>query len=141
MRTKLTLVIFALLIIVAACHTSKKTTTSTAEVSKTTAPTNTVVPVVLAPKSLDGIYPPGNEELVAIQLQDKDVTLEKLNMGHILYTQSACIACHKTQSIYKYNVQKWGYIISDMAYRAGLTPTQKDAVLKYVLAIKATQSN
>lgn len=152
MRTKLALFTFSAIAIVA-CHTSKKTTTSTAVVAKTetttsvasstTSSTNTITtsPYMPSKKTLDGVYDPGSDELAAIQLQYKDATMEQLKEGYTLYAKSACISCHGAVNIYQYREDKWGFIIQDMAYRAKLTPTQKDAVLKYVYAIKATDPN
>jgi len=82
---------------------------------------------------------PGNEELTAIQVQYKDVTLEKLNEGHAIYTQGACINCHGAKNIYWFGEAQWKEIIEDMAQRSNISDVQKDAVCKYVLAIKATQ--
>ena len=90
-------------------------------------------------RSADGIYPPGNEELTAIQLQYKDVTLDKLKLGHSLYAESACISCHSAQSIYKYDTTQWINILDDMARKARISDEQKDAVYKYILAIKAAK--
>lgn len=142
MKIKFTLLALTILL-VAACHTSKKTTTSTAVATTSTeaVPAATVasVPTVIA-KPANGIYEPGTEELKAIQAQHSDVTLDKLKQGYVLYAQSACISCHPAQNIYNYDEFKWNMIINDMAYRAKLAPEQKDAVLKYVLAIKASQT-
>ncbi|MBK7668097.1 MAG: hypothetical protein IPJ32_12635 [Sphingobacteriaceae bacterium] len=141
MKTKITILALTT-IIVAACHTSKKTTTSTnvATTSTEAVPAATVAtaPAVVA-KPANGIYEPGAEELKAIQARHSDVTLDKLKQGYILYAYSACISCHPAQNIYNYDEMKWQFIMSDMAYRAKLTPDQKDAVLKYVLAIKASK--
>ncbi|MBP7809367.1 MAG: hypothetical protein KA163_08745 [Bacteroidia bacterium] len=141
MKTKITILALTT-IIVAACHTSKKTTSAPAVAITSTeaVPVATVAsaPVVVV-KPANGVYEPGAEELTAIQAQDKAVTLDKLKQGYILYAYSACIACHPAQNIYNYDEMKWQFIMSDMAYRAKLTPDQKDAVLKYVLAIKASK--
>lgn len=131
--TKITL-LFAATIIIAACSSSKKTTTSVSS-SNTTTPANTNVTT----KPSSGIYAPGNEELAAIQTQYKDVTLAKLNEGHTIYTQGACINCHGAKNIYKRGEAQWKDIIDDMAKKAKISDEQKDAVYKYVLAIKAAQ--
>lgn len=142
----------AVLGLIAACHTSKKSTTSTAA---STAPTTTVVATstvassstttasvfVPSKKTEDGIYEPGTEELVAIQPQYKDATLEQLKEGYTLYAKSACVSCHGAVNIYTFRMDKWQFIIQDMAYRAKLTQSQKDAVLRYVYAIKAAEPN
>lgn len=90
------------------------------------------------PKSRNGIYAPGIEELTAIQVRHKEVTMQTLNDGYAIYT-GACTNCHGAKSIYFYPEDKWPGIIEDMAPGAKITNAQKDAVLKYVLSIKATQ--
>ena len=116
---------------VAACSSSKKSTASS-EPAK--APATESAPA----KSTNGIYAPGKEELAAIQAQYKDVTLETLTEGHTIYT-GACTKCHGAKSIYNRPVEAWDGIMNSMAPKAKLTDVQKDAVMKYVLAIKATQ--
>jgi mono/diheme cytochrome c family protein len=86
-----------------------------------------------------GKQEPGNNELLAIQSQYKDATLAQLQEGHTLYTAGACIKCHGAGNIYKHETAQWKGIIDEMANKAHLTAEQKDAVYKYVLAIKATQ--
>ena len=87
----------------------------------------------------NGVYPPGEQELTAIQIRYADVTSEKLKAGHALYTAGACVGCHSAQGIYQYSETQWKTIMDDMAAKAQLTENEKDAVYKYVLAIKATQ--
>lgn len=82
---------------------------------------------------------PGNDELTAIRETYKEITLDRLKEGHLIYTQGACINCHGAKNIYLYDNAQWKYIIDDMAKMAEITDTQKDAVYKYILAVKATQ--
>ncbi|MBA3664080.1 MAG: hypothetical protein H0W61_07735 [Bacteroidetes bacterium] len=148
MKLIIPLSIVASLIIITACNSSKKSSTSAtkpavipvAAGTSTTAsiPTSTVSSVNIV-KSTNGIYAPGNEELIAIQKQYKDVTLNQLNQGYEIYTKGACIKCHGAIEIYPREEVQWGSVINDMAYRAGISASEKDAVLKYVLSIKATQ--
>ncbi len=146
MRTKLAL--FTLIgLAVLACHTSKKTTTSTAEIPKTAttittvATTSSVTTAVLETarvrKAFDGVYEPGEEELTAIKPEYKDATIEQLKEGYTLYAKSACISCHAPVNIYAFPNEKWPAILQSMSYEAKLTAAQKDAVTKYVYAIKA----
>jgi mono/diheme cytochrome c family protein len=139
---KKVLLVFITNLIIVACHTTKKSTTPTPSPAPpptaVATPSVASAPVVLA-KPANGIYEPGAEELKAIQARHSDVTLDKLKQGYVLYAQSACISCHPAQNIYNYDEFKWNMIINDMGYRAKLTTEQKDAVLKYVLAIKSTQ--
>ncbi|MCW3072444.1 MAG: hypothetical protein JWO44_2334 [Bacteroidetes bacterium] len=127
-------------IIIAGCSTVKKSTTSTAPTAPASTPA--VIPssdAYLFGKSTDGINMPGNEELAAIQVQYKEVTLDKLREGYMIYTQGACTNCHQPESIYKFGELQWKDIIEDMAARTQISDAQKDAVYKYVLAMKATQ--
>lgn len=132
---KVTFTAIAIIIIVACNSTKKSVTTS---VSSTPAATPSVV-IPKPSKPSNGIYIPGTEELEAIQLQYKEVTLQQLKNGHAIYTDGACVKCHNAKNIYFYNEIVWKNIIDDMAIKAKISDEQKDAVYKYVLAIKATQ--
>ncbi len=116
------------------CSSSKKTTKAVESSSPKPA-----APVVSA-KPDNGIYEPGQEELTAIQGQFNDATLAQLKEGHVIYAQGACVNCHGAKNIYKRSTASWKEIIDDMAQRAKISASQKDAVYKYVLAIKATQA-
>ena len=105
-----------------ACSSSSKNKVSTTE----------------KPKS--GIYAPGNEELLAIQKEYSDVTIATLNEGYTIYTQGACINCHHPKNINNFEKAQWKDILDDMAEKASISAIEKDAVNKYVLAIKAVQS-
>ncbi|MGZ3918975.1 MAG: hypothetical protein ACXVC7_01725 [Bacteroidia bacterium] len=127
-------------IVIAACKSSKKSTTSTVVSASATTSTNPPSSSnYIVARSPDEIYAPGNEELIAIQAQYKDVTLDKLKQGHTIYTFGACTRCHRAQSIYKYDETRWKEIIDNMAIKGGIPDEEKDAVYKYVLSIKATQ--
>lgn len=132
MRTAKLLLAAITLLIIAACGASKKSIT-------TIPPVTPPAPDLLSAKPANGIYAPGNEELAAIRARYSDVTLDQLKQGHMLYTQGACINCHGAKNIYTRDEAQWKYIIDDMAQAARISDEQKDAVYKYVLAIKATQ--
>lgn len=109
-------------LVVAACSTSKKTTT--------TASTG-IAPAKIAPaKPANGIYAPGNEELTAFQAKGQTATLEQLTEGYTIYTQGACTKCHNPNNIYKYSDADWKSIIEDMAQKAKISDVQKEAVHK-----------
>lgn len=122
--------------------TSTNSATTAAPVTPTLAavPTETTAskePAIVKPAN--GMYMPGNEELAAIQMHFINVTLDQLKEGYTLYTKGACINCHNAKTIYRYNEKQWGMIIDNMAPMAKISDAEKDAVYKYVLAIKATQ--
>jgi hypothetical protein len=138
------LTILTLTLILTACKSSKKsTTTSVASVPVATATTtaNSVTgsPPFTVGRSADGIYPPGNAELTAIQVAFKEETLDKLTEGYTIYTKGACINCHGAKNIYQHSMAEWKELVDDMSARAYLSPIQKDAVYKYVVSIKAVQ--
>ena len=88
----------------------------------------------------DGIYPPAEEELEALKVRFQELTLATLKEGYLIYATGACIGCHNAKNIYRYDETQWQHIIDDMALAAKINDTQKDAVHKYVLSIKATQT-
>jgi len=133
MKSKILLLAISALII-AACSTSKKATTTSTTESSTTSST----PLVLARTM--GMQAPGNEELVAIQIKFADVTLDKLKQGYDLYTNGACINCHSANNIYNYSEAQWKDLVENMADKARISDSEKDAVYKYVLSVKATQA-
>ena len=113
----------AAVVIIAACHSKKKATETTP------------APVV---KSTTGIFAPGEEELTAIKSKFPDVTLPVLTEGHAIYT-GVCTNCHGAKNIYRIPEERWQSIIDNMAPKAKITASQKDALTRYVFSIKATQ--
>ncbi len=126
--------------IITACSTIQKNktaaTTPNAEIQGAPATQQVPLPFVI---QASGVNAPEEKELAAIQQQFKDVTMEQLTEGYTLYTQGACINCHQAKNIYSRPQELWKDIIDNMASMAKITDTQRDAVYKYVLAIKATQ--
>ena len=138
-KTKVTLIIITAIIITACSSHKKSTTTTTTTSTSSTSPSPNTPSTNSFAKRSTGIYAPVNEELTAIQVQYKDVTLDKLKDGYSIYTEGACINCHRAKNIYVHGESQWKTIIDDMALRANISDAQKDAVYKYVLAIKALQ--
>ena len=125
----------AAVLIIAACHTTKKTE-STAVTPL--APATPAAPVSEAVKSKNGIFAPGEDQVIAIQSKYPGATLAVLTEGHTIYT-GTCTNCHGAKSIYRISEAKWPDIIDDMGEKAKLSTTQKEALTKYIFAIKATQ--
>ncbi|HRH36044.1 MAG TPA: hypothetical protein PKY12_13350, partial [Catalimonadaceae bacterium] len=127
--------VMASLLLAGACSTTKTTTQNS-----NAAPTGVVTNPAPAPsKPKDGIYPPGSEELTAIQVRNPNVTMASLDEGYLLYTKGACINCHGPENIYKYSEKRWVSILDEMAPKAKISTSQKAAVYAYILAIKDTQ--
>ncbi len=130
----------------AACNTSRKSVSSTGSSTPVSTSTTTTTATsgfnyMLTAAAATGIYVPGSKELTAIQLRYKDATLEQLKEGHAIYTQGACISCHTAQNIYVIEESKWENIMEDMAQKARISDAEKDAVYKYVLAVKFAEEN
>lgn len=79
---------------------------------------------------------PGDAELKAIQVKYPNTTMAMLTEGHSIYT-GACTNCHGQKNIYKRSEGSWLHEIQDMSPKAKLTENQKDALTKYILAMKA----
>jgi hypothetical protein len=123
------LIIFTV-VVFAACSANKTRQAKSIE----TPPVATVKPAIK-----NGTHAPGIEEVNAIQSKFPGVTLEKLTAGYKIYTEGACTKCHNTNNIYKYSAAAWTNILEDMSEKAKLTDSEKDAVSKYVMSIKAMQ--
>ncbi|MEO5643352.1 MAG: hypothetical protein ABIS12_08500 [Bacteroidia bacterium] len=126
-----------MVLIITACNSLKKnitTVSSTATVKKDSI-TNAPSPMML---SVNGVFVPGNEELIAIKAIYADVTMDTLTEGYEIYT-GVCTNCHESKGIYNRSEEKWKGIVDEMAVLAELTAVQKNAVYKYILSVKATQ--
>jgi hypothetical protein len=138
--------LIAAFMMITACSTSKKSTGSTTSSSNST---TTVAgdpnskPVYFNPNFNSpeaGINIPGDNELAALQPLYSDVTIEKLQEGYHVYTGASCTGCHGAKSIQNRPASRWKDIIDKMSEAAKLNESQKDAVYKYVLAVKAVQA-
>ena len=140
-----TITLAAAAILLAVACTSKKKSAANAPsapaptVTAPVSPAGTATNAVAVVKSKDGIYAPGSNELNALSMRYNDITPEHLNEGYKIYTKGACTNCHVAYNIYRYDEALWKRIVDDMAKRAMISDVEKDAVYKYVLAIKATQ--
>jgi len=114
-----------------ACGTTKKA--AIANVPATPPPV-----AATSPKPVNGVFDPGAAELQALRATGKSATMKMLHEGYTLYT-GTCTKCHGAKSIYNRPVEAWPAIIDNMATRSKLSASEKEAVLKYVLAIKSTQ--
>jgi hypothetical protein len=119
---------------IGACSVFKKGTQKNPSASRVPS-TPRIAPSVT---SEDGVFAPGNAELMALQVIHKEVTMPTLVEGHKLYT-GVCTQCHTPKSIYERPEKDWPGILSAMKKEANISDAQADAIYKYVLAIKATQ--
>jgi mono/diheme cytochrome c family protein len=66
------------------------------------------------------------------------VDVATLNQGRTLFVHR-CIECHTLPAIWKYSGEDWPRIVNDMSHRASLKPTERDAVVAYILAARARE--
>jgi mono/diheme cytochrome c family protein len=83
---------------------------------------------------------PGDAALKAIQTKDAGVTAETLKEGYAVYT-GPCTNCHGKKNLYKHTDEEWQHDINRMSGRAKITDAQKDALSKYVLAMRMAKAN
>jgi hypothetical protein len=50
-----------------------------------------------------------------------------------------CIECHTLPAIWKYSGEDWPKIVNDMSHRASLKPADREAVIAYILAVRASE--
>lgn len=134
MKTLKIVSLSALLGLAIACGSSQS------NVAATSPPPPPPAPTVAVEKPDNGVHEPTQKEYLAIQEKYINVSLDQLKEGYKIYSQGACINCHEAKNIYKRSDEKWGHILDDMSEKARLSDSEKDAVTKYVFAIKAGQS-
>jgi hypothetical protein len=66
----------------------------------------------------------------------RDADAQFLTEGRNLFV-SRCIDCHSLPPIFKYSSERWPGFVEKMSGRAHLQPTQRDAIVAYILAARA----
>jgi len=61
--------------------------------------------------------------------------LATLQRGHAVY-MSHCSRCHEPMMPSKVSGEDWHTVVPGMAWNAGISAAQEDAVLKYILAAR-----
>jgi len=78
-----------------------------------------------------------NESLIrASKDRFPDITADKLNQGRSIYYGGACVNCHAAKNISNWDEEQWSKILDNMAKQANLTQPEKDAVWKFIIAVK-----
>lgn len=83
---------------------------------------------------------PGEAQLAAAKTRFPGVTLSELKKGHELY-YGPCTNCHGAKGIVNRDEKEWVNILDRMAPKAHLKPDEKEAVWKYVMAVKLSANN
>jgi hypothetical protein len=82
--------------------------------------------------------PPVTPQMATASLRRQDVDLLKLREGRTLFVHR-CIECHTLPAIWRYSAQDWPGIVNSMSHRASLKPAERDAIIAYILAARATE--
>ena len=59
-----------------------------------------------------------------------------LREGRALFV-SRCIECHTLPLVSRYDAVAWPWLVDDMAERASLKPAEREALVAYILAVRA----
>lgn len=118
----------AILVFAVACHSKKTSTATTTTPTPPPAPATAPVMIMMDPNQV-------NERLLSIaKTKFENSSIEQLNAGHDLYF-GTCAGCHKAKPIAKFPTENWPSIVDDMARKARISDTEKQAVLQYVTAV------
>jgi len=81
---------------------------------------------------------PTEKQLQVLQAKYPMATMEELKQGHALY-YGTCTGCHGAKNTSSFSENDWPGILENMATKAKVTSTEKDAIFKYVMAVKLEQ--
>jgi hypothetical protein len=79
--------------------------------------------------------PPVTSQMVATSHGKRSADVSTLERGRTLFVHR-CIECHTLPPMWKYSSDDWPKIVNDMSHRASLKPTERDAVVAYILAVR-----
>lgn len=80
-------------------------------------------------------------QLQAAKTKFSDVTMDQLKNGYTIYNNGACTNCHGAKSITSRDEAAWTGIMDRMAPKAHLTPTEREAVWRYIMAVKLASNS
>jgi nitrate/TMAO reductase-like tetraheme cytochrome c subunit len=81
--------------------------------------------------------PPVSSTMVKAGPRRQATELTRLERGRELFVHR-CIECHTLPAMWKYSREDWPNVVNDMAHRASLKPSEREAVIAYILAVRAT---
>jgi hypothetical protein len=95
-----------------------------------------VIAGLLACESVNYVPPVTQQMAAAKKGRRLDVT--KLREGRTLLVHR-CIECHTLPPLWHYRIEDWPEIVDSMSHRASLKPAERDAVVAYIIAVRATE--
>jgi hypothetical protein len=80
--------------------------------------------------------PPAVSSQMATARKGAPVNLATLEEGRQLFVHR-CIECHTLPVVARYDAVAWPWLINDMSARANLRPAEREALMAYILAVRA----
>ena len=94
--------------------------------------------ILVSCESTNYVPPVTSEMTKAASRTKQDVDLAKLERGRTLFVHR-CIECHTLPAMWHYTPKDWTKIVNNMSHRASLKPAERDAIVAYILAVRATE--
>jgi mono/diheme cytochrome c family protein len=86
---------------------------------------------------LTNYVPPVIPQMAAVS-KGRHLDVGTLREGRALLVHR-CIECHTLPPLWHYSVEDWPEIVNSMSHRASLKPAERDAIVAYILAVRAIQ--
>jgi hypothetical protein len=85
---------------------------------------------------MESFAPPPVTAKLATASSGQYPNIAMLREGRVLFVHR-CIECHTLPPFWHYRVEDWPKIVDSMAHRSNLKPAERDAVVAYILAVRA----
>ena len=82
--------------------------------------------------------PPVTPQMARSSHRKPATDISTLERGRTLFAHR-CIECHSLPPMWKYSREDWPQIVNGMSHRSNLKPEERDAVIAYILAVRAAE--
>ena len=94
--------------------------------------------ILVSCESTNYVPPVTPQMATATSKKGTHADVAKLREGRTLFVHR-CIECHTLPVIWRYSLQDWPGIVNSMSHRASLKLAERDAIVAYILAVRAQQ--
>lgn len=101
------------------------------------APIFIVLACLLPSCGLTNYVPPATSQMASAR-KGQHVDLAMLREGRTLFVHR-CIECHTLPVLWHYRTDDWPGIVNSMSHRASLKPTEREAIVAYILAVRLAE--
>ena len=91
--------------------------------------------MLVACESTTNYVPPVTAQMAGGK-KEKPAELARLREGRTLFVHR-CIECHTLPPLWHYTTKDWREIVSTMSHRASLKAEEREAIVAYILAVRA----